>query len=200
MVISHRHRFIFVKTAKTAGTSIEVFLSGVCGAEDVLTPFGRPEPGHDPRNHDGFYNHMPATEIRDKVGAETWRNYVTFCVERNPWDKTLSHYHFVNGRFHDGELSFDEFIDTGEFPVDHPRYTDGDAVIVDRILRYEQIDRELGSLFTELGVAWPGRLAPRAKGQYRTDRRPYRAVYTPGQRDRVAQAFAFEIEQLGYRY
>lgn len=39
MIISHQHRFIFVKTLKTAGTSIEVFLSGLCGRDDVVTPF-----------------------------------------------------------------------------------------------------------------------------------------------------------------
>jgi hypothetical protein len=35
MIISHRHRFIFVKTA---GSSVEVFLSSPCAEEDVVTP------------------------------------------------------------------------------------------------------------------------------------------------------------------
>ncbi|MHA7871241.1 MAG: sulfotransferase family 2 domain-containing protein [Hyphococcus sp.] len=39
MIISHAHRFIFIKTMKTAGTSIEAALSEVCGPEDVITPF-----------------------------------------------------------------------------------------------------------------------------------------------------------------
>jgi len=59
MVISHRHRFIFVKTARTAGTSIEIFLSTHCGPEDVLTPFSAPEPGHQPRNFRGAFNPLP---------------------------------------------------------------------------------------------------------------------------------------------
>ncbi len=40
MIISHRHQFIFVKTSKTAGTSVEMALSAVCGDTDVLTPLG----------------------------------------------------------------------------------------------------------------------------------------------------------------
>jgi DNA-binding cell septation regulator SpoVG len=38
VIISHRHRFIFMKTRKTAGTSLEIALSAHCGPEDVITP------------------------------------------------------------------------------------------------------------------------------------------------------------------
>jgi len=38
MIISHKHKFIFIKTRKTAGSSIELFLSSFCGPEDVITP------------------------------------------------------------------------------------------------------------------------------------------------------------------
>jgi hypothetical protein len=39
MIVSHRHRFIFIKTNKTGGTSIEAALSELCGPDDVITPF-----------------------------------------------------------------------------------------------------------------------------------------------------------------
>ncbi len=38
MIISHHHRFIFVKTRKTGGTSIEIALSTFCGDDDVIAP------------------------------------------------------------------------------------------------------------------------------------------------------------------
>jgi len=38
MIISHEHKFIFLKTRKTAGTSIELALSHLCGPDDIVTP------------------------------------------------------------------------------------------------------------------------------------------------------------------
>lgn len=37
MILSHAHRFIYIKTYKTASTSIEAALSQVCGPDDVIT-------------------------------------------------------------------------------------------------------------------------------------------------------------------
>jgi len=39
MIVSHRHRFIFIKTNKTAGTSIEAAVSKLCGPDDIITPY-----------------------------------------------------------------------------------------------------------------------------------------------------------------
>jgi len=39
MIVSHEHKFIFLKTEKTAGTAIEAALSELCGPLDVITPF-----------------------------------------------------------------------------------------------------------------------------------------------------------------
>lgn len=38
MILSHAHKFIYIKTYKTASTSIEAALCDVCGPGDVITP------------------------------------------------------------------------------------------------------------------------------------------------------------------
>ena len=199
MIVSHRHRFIFVKSRKTAGTSIEVFLSQVCGPEDIVTPILPHVEPHAARNHDGFINHMPAAAIRERVGPDVWRTYFKFCVERNPWDKTLSFYHMQNARAAGG-LPFDDYLRRGELPIDYPTYADESGVIVDRVLRYEQLTADLGEIFAALGIPFAGSLGVNAKSEYRTDRRPYREVYTADQADIVARAFAREIALHGYRF
>ncbi len=57
MIISHKHKFIFLKTTKTAGTSIELALSRYCHTADVITDLSeedevfRPADGLTPRNY-----------------------------------------------------------------------------------------------------------------------------------------------------
>lgn len=38
MILSKKHKFVFIKGKKIAGTSVEVLLSEVCGPEDIITP------------------------------------------------------------------------------------------------------------------------------------------------------------------
>ncbi len=202
MIISHKHRFIFVKTFKTAGTSIEVFLSRHCGPHDVLTPIVPHVEPHRARNDDGYFNHMPAAEIRDRVGPEIWNSYFKFCVERNPWDKTLSYYHMMNHR-RGGGLSFDQFLAEGDLPINYPKYTepsDPSCVIVDRVLRYERLTQELAEVFAPLGIPFTGSLGVNAKSEYRTDRRSYQEVYTERQADLVGDFFAPERALHGYSF
>lgn len=202
MVISHKYKFIFIKTQKTAGTSIEVFLSTVCGPEDILTPIIPHVEPHVARNHDGYRNHMPGHEIRALVGEDVWSSYFKFCVERNPWDKTISHYCMTRARSA-GELSFDQYLADNKIPVDFSKYTappHSSEIIVDRILRYESLSEDLAAVFGELDIPFSGNLGIRAKSEYRTDRRPYAEVYTPAQAERVRQLFSREIVHHGYAF
>lgn len=227
MIVSHRHRFVFIKTRKTAGTSVEVFLSPTCGERDIVTPLEPPEPGHRPRNFRGlfnpftaaaqrepwlrtakrlvtacrYYNHMPALLVRERVGAAVWDEYFTFCVERNPWDKVVSMWHMERGRT-GRDLSLREYLAHGRrFPLNEPLYTDGSgAVIVDEVLRYERLDEGLARVFERVGVPFPGSLGIRTKAGYGRPKRSYREAFDDETRGMVARIFAREIALLGYEF
>lgn len=61
MIISHRHKFIFIKNRKVGSTSTELALQKICGPDDILTPdsmWGREKDVLFPlaRNYQGRFN------------------------------------------------------------------------------------------------------------------------------------------------
>jgi hypothetical protein len=205
MIISHKYQFIFIKTMKTAGTSLEFFLGQHCGPNDIVTPFGpsqAPVAPHQPRNHKDFFNHIAGGDVRKIVGENVWERYFKFCVERNPWDKTLSYWHMLNAR-RGGKLSFEDYLSTGDFCLNYPQYTsplNNEEIIVDRVLRYEQLNEELTHMMTMFDIPFDGTLEIRAKSHYRLDRRPYQEIYTPEQAMLIEKAFDKEIRIFGYSF
>ncbi|MGH8553332.1 MAG: sulfotransferase family 2 domain-containing protein, partial [Methylococcales bacterium] len=158
MIVSHKYRFIFIKTVKTAGTSIETYLSGWCGDEDIVTPVDPPEPGHRPRNHAGFYNHMPGQEIRTLIGVDTWSSYFKFCFERNPWDKMVSWYFYWKTRFNRPAVGFQEFLQQRPFPMDFDKYAIDGKIAVDFIGQYEHLLEDFRRVCGHLGIPVPEQL------------------------------------------
>ncbi len=226
MIISHKYKFIFIKTVKTAGTSIEVFLSPHCGDDDVLTPIYPNVAPHVARNYKGvfnpfpqllsgrgrragrifkellqrrrFYGHMSAHVIRDRVPSQIWNDYFKFCVERNPWDKTLSNYHMRNYRS-GGKLTLEQYFSKGRSCRNFKRYTDNKGrLLVDRVVKYENLADGLGEIFADLGIPFDGSLGTRAKSEYRSDRRPYREVLSDAQMEIIAKDYVQEIRMHGY--
>ena len=143
MILSHKYKFIFIRTLKTAGTSIEIALSKFCGKNDIVPPITpedeetRRKLGYTgPQNYfvpfrkyskmdwaKFFYkrkrlvfrNHNSARFIKEHIDEDIWNTYFKFCFERNPWDKVVSGYFwmFRNTREED-RPSLPEFINTYE--------------------------------------------------------------------------------------
>jgi hypothetical protein len=235
MIISHKYKFIFIKTKKTAGTSIEIFLSQCCGPNDVVTPINPHIEPHAARNYKGFwnpwhdiitqrrtdgftnpkiirqtfrklrkqkkfYNHIPARILKNRISNRVWNNYYKFCVERNPWDKTLSDYHMRRDRA-GGDLSLDQYFRNGKFCLNSPLYTDIKGnLAIDRVIKYETLNAEFDQIFNMLGIPFNGSLNTRAKSDHRRDRMPYTQVFTTKHINWIETIFADEIKMHGYTY
>ena len=230
MIISHKYKFIFLKTNKTAGTSIEIALSGVCGDDDIISPIspedektrselGYPGPQHHlatareygmkditklllkGRKKNRFYNHMPASAVKASIAEETWSNYYKFCFERNPWDRVISLYYWRCKT--EPRPSIAQFIDSGA--LKRLKRKGLELYSIDGKVAVDRIYR-FENISEELESICE-RLGiteelqlPHAKSRFRKDKRSYRDILDTEQQNRIADMFSDEIELMGYEF
>ena len=127
MIISHKHKFIFVKTHKTATQSFFNVIKSHLGPDDVSVGdervaddtynLGRPteewrfvdtslnidqkfSTGKTAREiKDYMGNHIPWFVIKDVVGDDIWNSYTKISIDREPKDRLLSLFYFLEKRF-----------------------------------------------------------------------------------------------------
>lgn len=210
MLLSHKYRFIFLKTRKTAGTSIEVDLDRLLGPDDVVTRIQPPVPGHSPRNFRSpnpvrrwlkrtYHNHVPARIVRELAGQQVYDSYFKFCVEREPVSKCISMWRMYSAdrsfAYYDPALTWDAYVERGDFPVNDDIYLGRDgSLMVDRVLKYETLNAELLEVTAQLGIPFEGL---KARAKVGLAKGPD-VVVTPQQRQRIYDAFAPTLRFTGY--
>ena len=225
MIISHKYQYIFIKTKKTAGTSIELALAKFCGPDDVITPLTpedeveRQRLGYrGPQNHyipfSGytradwskffskrrrvrFRNHTSAEYIREHIARDVWDSYFKFCFERNPWDKVISWYFWKNQT--EPRPSISEYIASGKANniKGFEAYTVNGDIVVDEVYLYENLPQAMAEIAGKLGLPEVPEL-PHAKSGTRRDKRSYREVLGPADVDKIRKVYAREIAYFGY--
>jgi hypothetical protein len=225
VIISHGHRFIFIKSEKTGGTSVEAALSAHCAGNDVVTPLGdywfnRDERGqwiHRSMNADGFSQHDPAAEVKRKVSPEIWSSYFKFSITRNPWDRVLSDFSWearnkpelrpTKRWYHRTGVPFDEFREaaklfrrfvTGDWTTNDRFYLLDGELCVDFVLRYERLTEDLKEVCKLVGL--PPVELPHLKSGLRKGGRRYADYYDEASRAIVAERHRNDIRLFGYEF
>ena len=207
MIASHAHRFVFIKTRKTAGTSLEIALSRHCGPADVVTRISPVDEvlraaagGVGPQNDDtspSSYAHMGARRVIKVIGREAWDSYFTFAVERNPYDVVASSYRF-SARKPSYTKTFAEFVRTprrlDRLALNERLYRIGGRIVVDHVYRYEELPAAVADLSSRLGLELDLPHAKQGSGQH------YRELYGPGDAEIVGERFARTIREFGYEF
>lgn len=230
MIISHKHKFIFIKNRKTAGTSLEIALASLCGPKDIITriskedekvrkeklgfrgeqniylPFWRYtcedwQKLAKNRSLKKFENHMSVRELLKLIPRKTWEEYFTFTFERNPWDKTISHYLWANGP--QKYSSIKEYLENRHFGLvrGYDLYSINNLPAVDKVYKMEEMDAALADISKKLGLDKPLELPKyKAKGGVRKDKRHYSEILTDEEKEMISLICAREIKLLGYEY
>jgi hypothetical protein len=218
MLISHVHKFIYLKTRKTGGTSVEIYFEPYCvgpGKQAGDRHFREAESSkwgvigsRDEKNHAIWYNHMPAYQIREHIGESLWHEYYKFCVVRNPFDKVVSSFWFnlpppvrellKNAEFSAVRKTFIEWIKLASLPIDRSIYTIGEEAALDYFVRFETLQADLEGVCRRLAIPWEPKRLGRYKSEYRTRNEHFSEYYSPDAAALVCKEFSWELEFLGY--
>lgn len=154
MLISQKHKFIFIHIPKTGGTSVKHALGKYSDRIPGLT---------DTAENTIKYGHIKACDLRKRVPPEIWNNSFKFVFVRNPWDWLVSLYHFEReSKKHCSHrrtvnMSFSEYLDewnaSGRPVFQKDWLTDSNGkLVVDFVGRFENLEKDFSYICSKLGL------------------------------------------------
>ncbi len=217
MLLSVKHRFLFVHIAKTGGTSVRAALQAqrwrdpwywpmfLCSRLSHLS-------GH--RIATKLPRHAKVVAAKELLPKEFFNQLFKFAFVRNPWDLQVSSFHHIRRerpQYLSGHEDFAAFlrwkldperpyqyhIDTSiESQTDYLIDLSG-RVVVDFIGRYERLGEDFAEACRRIGMPAPA--LPHQR-QARDRQKDYRGYYTDETAELIARHFARDIEILGYGF
>ncbi|WP_095590524.1 sulfotransferase family 2 domain-containing protein [Actibacterium ureilyticum] len=213
MIISHGRRYIFVHIPKTGGTAMALALEQRAMADDILigdTPkaLRRRRRVKTMQAAGRLWKHARLRDIDGLVTPQQVASYFVFTLVRNPWDRMVSYYHWLQAQsFDHAAVSLAQSLSFADF-VAHPQIGESiragpygsyvqdttGAERCDAFIRLECLEADLAPLERHLG--FPVALTPGVNASDRA--RDYRRYYDAATYDRVGRICAADIARFGY--
>ena len=172
MIISHKHKFIFFKRYKVAGSSFEMAIADFCGDEDIISSLDNGKKSDSEMRKlynvsrtqqntisSTFWKHMSFDEVKQHVKPSIYENYLKIATIRNPFDKAISIYY--NKRAQDknltGQLALPFNQQDFEIEPYNGKSLKNDSKLisendVDFTIRFENFEYDIKSLEVKLGI------------------------------------------------
>lgn len=198
MIVSHKHKFVFIRPQKVGGTSLE-------NAIDQLDP--------DSKSHDisskkyiqqnTGYNldphHIPGVSVKKLMKHKNYKKFFKFSFTRNPWDRMVSLYKYLNkmGCSNTQSCTLKEFIQQGDNSWWFGAFDNHIDFIgtVDFIGRVETLQEDFDFICKKIGI--PSVDIPHKN---KTIHAHYSEYYDQESRDLVASRFEKDIRYFGYKF
>ncbi len=219
MLISHKHKFIFIHIYKTAGTSAMSLLLPHARVLDRLVYdfqlskrffeftskiFNWQQDGM--KQFTGYHKHAKAFEIREKMGDELFDSYVKIAFVRNPFDFLVSlyHYNLQAGVLSTKGIDFNEFVKKStkystHRQIDFIQHPVSKSYLVDYVGRFETLEKDLMKISNILNIKFKRKLLHENPTRTR-EKQDYREYFNEENRKLVSDSYKNELELYGYNF
>jgi hypothetical protein len=206
MIVSSARKFVFVAIPKTGTHAVRRALRSHLGPDDIeqvgLFVHKRlPIPELAALEH----GHLSLGQLRPHLPTEQFDGFFKFAFVRNPFDRFISFCAFmtrVEKQFEkDPHKVMAFFIQNPpwhriQFQPQNSFITDADGkLLTDYVGRVEEMQRSYDEIAARIGV--PTTTLEKVNA---SERRDYRAYYTPELVEGVARLYARDLELFGYEY
>lgn len=217
MLVSHKYKFIYIKSIKTAGTSTEIYLEPYCisniveshGREMIQTKEGivGTRMNQALAEKSEFYNHMPPKKIIESIGKDIFDSYTKIINVRNPFDMMVSHYYFkpTFDLYASGEMTFEDYLLKTNVVKDLSKkywdlmYVDG-QFIIDEVVRFENLESDINNLLIKLNLPNPTRVLSEYKKNKRRPDKNWEKMYSSETKNLVETHFKFYFDLFNYEF
>lgn len=217
VLVCHEHRFIYMKTKKTASTSIESYFARYCSEnpEQAVLEFG-PEDinpkgivgarGSRHAKNARWHGHMSAIDAARQLGPRKWFSYFRFTSIRNPFSKCLSMFFFRNRgderlpdmAFEEVRKEFHAWMAADNLVRDRYVYRIGGIVMAQDYIRYERLTEDMVRICDRMGLQYDSDFLPRFKTDGVKPDRHFSEYYDKATEALVNQRFGWEMRRFGY--
>ena len=214
MIISPGRKFIFVHIPKTGGTSVSLALEQRAMADDILigdTPKAVKRRGRVKklRGDRRLWKHSRLADVDGLDAVGNPGDYFVFTLVRNPWDRMVSYYHWLQVQSFDHravvlakEFGFSDFLNHPETQAmlraerysDYVRLRSG-AEVSALYVRLEELATDIKPLEDHLGFTLDIPHVNRSKRNA-----DWQGYYSAEDAELVGRAYAEDIEKFGYRF
>ena len=215
MILSRGRRYLFIHAPKTGGTSLSLALENRAMKDDIMlgdTPKAVRRRGRvkDVQTSGRLWKHSMISDLYGLVDQAEIEALFVFTLVRNPWDRAVSYYHWLQAQsFDHPAVTLSQSLDFSAF-LNHPqnmaamkaapygRYVrDRDGVDrCDLYLRLEHLDQDLTPLEDHLGF----RLGPLQRVNASARDADYRDYYSSADAALLARLCAEDIARFGYQF
>ena len=230
MLISHRYKFIYLKTEKTASSSLFEMFRQIASEHDTLHPADWRVARQLLQQHGtldghsfvggagylarrvsarrGIHRHGKIADVRKLLGSDLFASYTIVTSERNPWDRQVSLFTHRRTKHPAGNIrDFKAAMVSRSYNLFHLNkldnwgiYSIDDQPVADHVIRYENLAEDYVNTLRALKIDPEQWPLPHLRAKERFEGKDYRNYYSDEVRDLIGGWYKNEIRHFGYQF